>query len=66
MVTLRGFASFPLTDLRPDDVIAGIIPMAHIFGSVMLNATLRAGARIVDARRASTSRRSSPWSRSTG
>jgi acyl-CoA synthetase (AMP-forming)/AMP-acid ligase II len=26
--------------------MAGIIPMAHIFGSVMLNATLRAGARI--------------------
>ena len=46
VMTLRGFASFPLTDLRPDDVMAGIIPMAHIFGSVMLNATLRAGARI--------------------
>jgi acyl-CoA synthetase (AMP-forming)/AMP-acid ligase II len=47
VVTVRGLASFPLTCLRPDDVMAGLIPMAHIFGSVMLNATLRAGARMV-------------------
>ena len=47
VATLRGFASFPLTNLGPDDVVAGLIPMAHIFGSVMLNATLHAGARIV-------------------
>jgi acyl-CoA synthetase (AMP-forming)/AMP-acid ligase II len=44
---LRGFASFPLTRLAPDDVVGGVIPMAHIFGSVLLNSTLRAGARIV-------------------
>jgi acyl-CoA synthetase (AMP-forming)/AMP-acid ligase II len=47
VATLRGFASFPLTNLGREDVVAGLIPMAHIFGSVMLNATLRAGARIV-------------------
>lgn len=44
---LRGFASFPLTRLGPDDVVGGVLPMAHIFGSVLLNSTLRAGARIV-------------------
>jgi acyl-CoA synthetase (AMP-forming)/AMP-acid ligase II len=47
VTTVRGFGSFGPTRLGPDDVVAGIIPMAHIFGSVMLNATLRAGARIV-------------------
>jgi acyl-CoA synthetase (AMP-forming)/AMP-acid ligase II len=47
VATLRGFASFPLTRLGPEDVVAGLIPMAHIFGSVILNSTLRAGARIV-------------------
>jgi long-chain acyl-CoA synthetase len=31
---LRGFASFPLARLGPDDVVGGVIPMAHIFGSV--------------------------------
>jgi hypothetical protein len=44
---LRGFAAFPLTRLGPDDVVAGVIPMAHTFGSVLLNSTLRGGARIV-------------------
>ena len=44
---LRGFTSFPLTRLGADDVVGGVLPMAHIFGSVLLNATLRAGARIV-------------------
>jgi acyl-CoA synthetase (AMP-forming)/AMP-acid ligase II len=44
---LRGFAAFPLTRLGPDDVVGGVIPMAHTFGSVLLNSTLRAGARIV-------------------
>jgi acyl-CoA synthetase (AMP-forming)/AMP-acid ligase II len=44
---LRGFGSFPLTRLRRDDIVGGVLPMAHIFGSVLLNATLRSGARIV-------------------
>jgi acyl-CoA synthetase (AMP-forming)/AMP-acid ligase II len=44
---LRAFAAFPITGLRPDDVVAGVLPFAHIFGSVLLNSTLRAGARIV-------------------
>jgi acyl-CoA synthetase (AMP-forming)/AMP-acid ligase II len=44
---LRAFAAFPLTGLRSGDVMAGIVPFAHIFGSMMLNSTLRAGARIV-------------------
>jgi acyl-CoA synthetase (AMP-forming)/AMP-acid ligase II len=44
---LRGFAAFPLTRLGPDDVVGGVIPMAHTFGSVLLNSTLRAGARVV-------------------
>jgi acyl-CoA synthetase (AMP-forming)/AMP-acid ligase II len=44
---LRGFTSFPLTRLGADDVVGGVLPMAHIFGSVLLNATLRTGARIV-------------------
>jgi acyl-CoA synthetase (AMP-forming)/AMP-acid ligase II len=44
---LRVFAAFPFTRLTPEDVVAGVIPFAHIFGSVLLNSTLRAGARIV-------------------
>jgi acyl-CoA synthetase (AMP-forming)/AMP-acid ligase II len=44
---LRSLAAFPISGLRPDDVIAGVVPFAHIFGAVLLNSTLRAGARIV-------------------
>lgn len=44
---VRALASFPITRFRPDDVVAGVVPFAHIFGSVMLNSTLRVGARIV-------------------
>ena len=31
----------------PDDVVAGIVPFAHMFGWVMLNSALRGGARMV-------------------
>jgi acyl-CoA synthetase (AMP-forming)/AMP-acid ligase II len=44
---LRAFGSFPFTRLTPEDVVAGVIPFAHIFGSVLLNAALRAGGRVV-------------------
>jgi acyl-CoA synthetase (AMP-forming)/AMP-acid ligase II len=44
---LRGLASSPLTRLAPDDVVGAVLPMPHIFGSVLLNSTLRAGARFV-------------------
>jgi acyl-CoA synthetase (AMP-forming)/AMP-acid ligase II len=44
---LRQLAAIPLTRARPDDVLAGIVPFAHVFGSASLNHALRAGAKIV-------------------
>jgi AMP-binding enzyme len=61
---LRGFASFPLTRLGPDDIVGGVIPMAHIFGSVLLNSRCARG-RGSSRCGASSSRRSWPWCRST-
>ena len=44
---LRQLAAVPLTRARPDDVLAGIVPFAHVFGSASLNHALRAGAKII-------------------
>jgi acyl-CoA synthetase (AMP-forming)/AMP-acid ligase II len=44
---LRQLAAMPLTRAGADDVLAGIVPFAHTFGSATLNHALRAGARIV-------------------
>jgi acyl-CoA synthetase (AMP-forming)/AMP-acid ligase II len=37
----------PLTRAGADDVLAGIVPFAHTFGSASLNHALRAGAKVV-------------------
>jgi acyl-CoA synthetase (AMP-forming)/AMP-acid ligase II len=47
VATLRQYAASPLRRFGPDDVVAGIVPFAHMFGGVMLNSALRAGARMV-------------------
>ena len=47
VATLRQYAGSPLRRFGPDDVVAGIVPFAHMFGFVMLNCALRAGARMV-------------------
>jgi acyl-CoA synthetase (AMP-forming)/AMP-acid ligase II len=44
---LRQIASVPLTRASAGDVLAGIVPFAHTFGSASLNHALRAGAKIV-------------------
>jgi acyl-CoA synthetase (AMP-forming)/AMP-acid ligase II len=44
---LRQLEELPLTRADADDVLAGIVPFAHTFGSASLNHALRAGARIV-------------------
>jgi acyl-CoA synthetase (AMP-forming)/AMP-acid ligase II len=44
---LRQVAAVPLTRARADDVLAGIVPFAHVFGLASLNHALRAGATIV-------------------
>ena len=47
VATLRQYAGSPLRRFGPGDVVAGIVPFAHMFGCVMLNSALRAGARMV-------------------
>jgi acyl-CoA synthetase (AMP-forming)/AMP-acid ligase II len=47
VATLRQYAAGALRRVRPDDVVSGIVPFPHMFGSVMLNSALRAGARMV-------------------
>jgi acyl-CoA synthetase (AMP-forming)/AMP-acid ligase II len=47
VAALRQYAASPLRRFGPDDVVAGVVPFAHMFGSVMLNSALRAGARMV-------------------
>jgi acyl-CoA synthetase (AMP-forming)/AMP-acid ligase II len=47
VATLRQFAAGSLRQFRVDDVVSGIVPFPHMFGSVMLNSALRAGARMV-------------------
>jgi acyl-CoA synthetase (AMP-forming)/AMP-acid ligase II len=47
VATLRQYAAGELRRFRPDDVVSGIVPFPHMFGSVMLNSALRAGARMV-------------------
>jgi acyl-CoA synthetase (AMP-forming)/AMP-acid ligase II len=37
----------PGQDLRSDDVVIAVVPLFHIYGLAMLNATLRARARLV-------------------
>jgi acyl-CoA synthetase (AMP-forming)/AMP-acid ligase II len=44
---LRQLAAAPLARARVDDVLAGIVPFAHVFGSASLNHALRAGAKVV-------------------
>jgi acyl-CoA synthetase (AMP-forming)/AMP-acid ligase II len=46
VAALRQYAAAP-PRFGPDDVVAGIVPFAHMFGWVMLNSALRAGARMV-------------------
>jgi len=43
---LRQLAAVPLTRVSAGDVLAGIVPFAHTFGSASLNHALRAGATI--------------------
>jgi acyl-CoA synthetase (AMP-forming)/AMP-acid ligase II len=47
VASLRQFAGSPPRRFEHDDVVAGIVPFAHMFGSVILNSALRAGARTV-------------------
>jgi acyl-CoA synthetase (AMP-forming)/AMP-acid ligase II len=47
VATLRQYAASPPRRFGPDDVVAGVVPFAHMFGWVMLNSALRAGARMV-------------------
>jgi acyl-CoA synthetase (AMP-forming)/AMP-acid ligase II len=47
VATLRLLAALPLTRVGPDDVLAGIVPFAHTYGSALLNHGLRAGATVV-------------------
>jgi acyl-CoA synthetase (AMP-forming)/AMP-acid ligase II len=47
VAALRQYAASPPRRFGPDDVVAGIVPFAHMFGGVMLNSALRAGARMV-------------------
>ena len=47
VAALRQYAASPPRRFGPDDVVAGIVPFAHMFGWVMLNSALRAGARMV-------------------
>ena len=44
---LRQLAAVPLTRVGRDDVLAGIVPFAHTFGSALLQHALRAGAKVV-------------------
>jgi acyl-CoA synthetase (AMP-forming)/AMP-acid ligase II len=44
---LRQLAAVPLTRAGHDDVLAGIVPFAHTFGSALLQHALRAGAKVV-------------------
>jgi acyl-CoA synthetase (AMP-forming)/AMP-acid ligase II len=44
---LRQLAAVPLTRIGRDDVLAGIVPFAHTFGSALLQHALRAGAKVV-------------------
>ncbi len=44
---LRQLAAAPLTRAGADDVLAGIVPFAHTFGSASLNHALRVGAKVV-------------------
>jgi acyl-CoA synthetase (AMP-forming)/AMP-acid ligase II len=47
VATLRQYAAGSLRRFRADDVVSGVVPFPHMFGSVMLNSALRAGARMV-------------------
>ena len=47
VATLRQYGASPPRRFEPDDVVAGVVPFAHMFGWVMLNSALRAGARMV-------------------
>jgi acyl-CoA synthetase (AMP-forming)/AMP-acid ligase II len=47
VATLRQYAAGELRRFRGDDVVSGIVPFPHMFGSVMLSSALRAGARMV-------------------
>ena len=47
VATLRLFAAGEPPRFRADDVVSGIVPFPHMFGSVMLNSVLRVGARMV-------------------
>jgi acyl-CoA synthetase (AMP-forming)/AMP-acid ligase II len=44
---LRQLAAVALTRAGADDVLAGIVPFAHTFGSASLNHALRVGAKVV-------------------
>jgi acyl-CoA synthetase (AMP-forming)/AMP-acid ligase II len=47
VATLRQWAAHELRRFGPDDVVSGIVPFPHMFGSAMLNSALRGGARMV-------------------
>jgi acyl-CoA synthetase (AMP-forming)/AMP-acid ligase II len=47
VATLRQYAAGRLRGFGPDDVVSGIVPFPHMYGSVMLNSVLRVGARMV-------------------
>jgi acyl-CoA synthetase (AMP-forming)/AMP-acid ligase II len=47
VATLRQYAAGELRRFGPDDVVSGVVPFPHMFGSVMLNSALRGGARMV-------------------
>ena len=51
VATLRQYAAGSLRGFRPDDVVTGIVPFPHMFGSVMLGSVLRVGARMVSLAR---------------
>jgi acyl-CoA synthetase (AMP-forming)/AMP-acid ligase II len=47
VATLRQYAAGELRRFGPDDVVSGVVPFPHMFGSVMLSSALRGGARMV-------------------
>jgi acyl-CoA synthetase (AMP-forming)/AMP-acid ligase II len=47
VATLRQYAAGELRRFRRDDVVSGVVPFPHMFGSVMLDSVLRVGARMV-------------------
>jgi len=44
---LQAFAAAPAVRFTPDDVLASIVPFTHLYGTAVLNHTLRSGSTLV-------------------